>query len=67
VFRVGGSRRRSGTGHNRVAQHPDGLDFDFDHIAGAHDLSGGLRLQPTPAGVPVAITSPGTSVKMVEA
>src|SRR5690606_21466063 len=28
---------------------------------------GGLRLQPTPAGVPVTITSPGISVKMVEA
>ena len=27
----------------------------------------GLRLQPTPAGVPVMITSPGTSVKMVDA
>src|SRR5690606_8268152 len=28
---------------------------------------GGLRLHPTPAGVPVTITSPGTRVKMVDA
>ena len=37
------------------------------HTSPGRMKRGGLRLQPTPAGVPVAITSPGTSVKIVDA
>ena len=37
---------------NRIAQNPGLLDFDFDDIAGFQEI-GGLRVDPTPAGVPV--------------
>ncbi len=37
------------------------------HTSPAFMKRGGLRDQPTPAGVPVMMRSPGASVKMVEA
>jgi hypothetical protein len=47
-----------------VAQLPDPVDLDADHVADPEQALGERwRTAPIPAGVPVAITSPGSSVK----
>ncbi len=55
-------RRRRGSGlvGDAVAQDAEAVDLDLDDVAG-FSQSGGLRLAPTPPGVPVAMTSPGSS------
>jgi hypothetical protein len=42
------------------------LDFDTHHIPDIEELWGGFIRAPTPAGVPVAIRSPGSKVNAVE-
>ena len=42
------------------------VPIDTSTVSPAFMYSGGVRLSPTPPGVPVAITSPGSSVVKVE-
>ena len=42
-----------------VLDGADAVDLDAHHVAGAAASCGGLKPMPTPAGVPVAMTSPG--------
>ena len=46
---------------DRILHHADALDLAPDAVAGLEE-HGGSRNTPTPAGVPVAIRSPGSSV-----
>ena len=48
-----------------IHEHTDRADLDTNLAAGANHRCG-VRAKPTPAGVPVAITSPGCSVVNIE-
>src|SRR5256885_583247 len=59
-----GLMRRSAVGDG-VLQDADLVDLHFHLVARLHHI-GGLRRAPTPPGVPVTSTSPGSSVVHAE-
>ena len=51
---------------DRVTQRAEAVDLDFDDVTGLQEQPAGRATCPTPAGVPVAMMSPGSRVMICE-